>query len=85
VGRSGGPIEPPLFTVLDRRLVGEGDGGMLDKVSTVRSDNDSRCRRCSCIFGSPALSTLWLAAFSSPSPTTAVSALVFGGVVLSEP
>lgn len=39
-GRPGGPIDPPLFTVLDRRLVGEGDEGMLDRVSVVRSDSD---------------------------------------------
>lgn len=57
-GRPGGPIDPPLFTVLDRRLVGEGEGGMLDKVSMVRSDSDRRCRRCSCVAESTAFSIL---------------------------
>lgn len=84
-GRPGGPIDPPLFTVLDRRLVGEGEGGMLDKVSMVRSDSDGRCRRRSCVVETSAFSLLWLVAFSSPSSTTAVSGLVLGGVVVREP
>lgn len=75
-------MEPPLFTVLDLRLVGEGDGGILDKVSTVLSDNDRRGLRVSRVVE---FSTLGLAAFSSTPFTIAASDLALGGVVLREP
>lgn len=84
-GRPGGPIEPPLFTVLERRRAGEGDGGMLDNVSVVRSDNEGRCLRCSRGRVLSIFSTVPLVAFSLPLLTTATSAFVLGGVVSSEP
>ena len=40
-GRAGGPIDPLLFTVLERRLEGEGAGEICERVSVVLSDSDS--------------------------------------------
>lgn len=84
-GLAGGPMEPPLFTVLDLRLVGEGDGGILDKVSTVLSDNDGRGLRVSRVVEFSTFSVWGLAAFSSTPFTIAASDLALGGVVLREP
>lgn len=45
VGREGGPIELLLVLVVDRFRAGDGAGETRDNVSTVRCDNDCRCRR----------------------------------------
>lgn len=71
-----------LLTMLDRRLVGEGEGDSCASVSTVRSDNEGRgLRLCVSVSDSVAFAFEACGGFSSPSSKTGTLLLALGGVV----
>ena len=70
-GRAGGPIAPSRVAVLDALLrVGDGDGGMLDKVSKVLSVKDGLGLRFAKSKVAPASGPRSAWAFSLPSSKT---------------
>jgi len=82
-GRAGGPIDPLLFSELERLRDGDGAGGICDRVSMVLSDDEGRGLRFSSLAKSGFLLSSMLVAFSSPSSMMARFCLLFGGVVSS--